>query len=210
MLSSRPRPPCGASGPSPRAGIRSPRLTAGPWSCRSRNSPQARRTSCSCAGRPEPERLLPRVQLPAARPDRLPVLPDDPGCEVKGLTRLRQRSTGVPAGDEGRSWSIASSTWGFSYLSGDTPPRHQTVTNPSNPGWNRFTVPDPLEPKSQRCEATYTRRRQWGWGSAQGSCSRLLRATDIGAEAPKARPEMASVDRDTGLALRKASCAGAL
>ena len=72
------------------------------------------------------------------------VPPDDPGREVKGLAGQRQRSTVEKqrkplVSDEGRSWSIASSTRGFSCLSGDTPPRHQTVTNPSHPGRKRLS-----------------------------------------------------------------------
>src|SRR5689334_13693106 len=39
-----------------------------------------------------------------------------------------------------RSWSIASSTRGFLTLSGGAPPRDQTVTNPSQPGWNRLNA----------------------------------------------------------------------
>ncbi len=39
------------------------------------------------------ERLLPRAQLPLARPDRLAVPPDAPGREAESLTGQRQRST---------------------------------------------------------------------------------------------------------------------
>jgi hypothetical protein len=37
--------------------------------------------------------LLPGVQLPPARPDRLQMPPDEPGCVAKGLAVQRQRGT---------------------------------------------------------------------------------------------------------------------
>ena len=83
------------------------------------------------------QRLPARVQLPPARPDGLPVAPDDPGRIVKGPGRQRQRGrykSNWSPGLERGSWSTASTTRGSAMPRGDTPDRRQTVTNPSQAG----------------------------------------------------------------------------